>query len=379
MQGDVTGSGAATGLSRHRRTARWLLGILMLAGALAAYAYRQTRSESSYATVVVHEETLVHEIYATGTLNARVTIDVRSRIPGVVKIVDTDADRRVARGQRLALLDTDLLEAELAQAEATLESANALLEKSAVQLREAALGLERAQELASAGHLSRSELDAAEARYRSANAERSAQERQVAQYEAAVRRARLNLEHATLRSPIDGVVLSRNVEVGQTVNATPQPPTLFVLAADLAELQLDADVSEADVGHVAAGQPVRFSVDAYPGRLLTGVVKEVRLGPLLVQQAVYYRVTAAVENAAGQLRPGMTADVWIETARRARALLVPPTAIAVEAGRTCVEVMEGGHLRRRDIVRGLTNKDGRVEVLSGLAAGEQVLVAAKGV
>lgn len=363
---------------RRRRRARVVLVIVVLGGALAVGSlYLQTAAEPPYQTAAVQQRTLTHDVYATATLNARVTVNVGSQLSGVVKDVMADHNQRVTRGQLLALFDTDRLQAELDQADAAFESARALLERARVQLGDAEVSLRRTQQLSAAGLVSDADRESTEARFRSVKAEATAQERQVAQATAAVELARANLKHAAVRSPIDGVVLSRRIEVGESVNLAPQSPTLFVIGTHLRDLELDIDVAEADIGLIVAGQPVHFTVDAYPRQVFSGRVREVRVGPSLKQQAVYYRVIAAVANTDLQLRPGMTADAWIETARHEHALLIPPTAIRQEDGRTYVEVPAGTGVSRRTITTGLRNPDGLVEVLSGLARGEQIVISRK--
>lgn len=384
------------------KTTFTILGVLILIAGFIVYHYVHTSGDLPFDMTVVKRGTLIQEVSASGSVNAIVTVQVRSQVSGAIKEIYVDYNNPVKKGQILAFIDPDAFLAQLSQAQANLNTAKAnharqetsllyskaLLEKADVQLKEVGLNLKRAGELFNKGLVSRSQLDEAEASYDTAHAQKKAQEAQyqselralnaskaqIAQWEGAVNLAKVNLEYTKIKSPIDGIVLSRNIEVGQTISSSPQTEILFVVAKDLAKMEVNTNVSEADIGNIKKGQEVAFKVDAYPDKVFSGRVKEIRMAPNIEQKIVTYGVITGVDNEELLLRPGMTADVWIRTASREDVLLIPAITVKEEDGKRYVEVMEGRGIKKRDVKTGLKGTDGLIEILSGLNEGEKVVL-----
>ena len=331
----------------------------------------------------VDQGTIVQRVAANGTLNPVELVNVGTQISGTVLKLHVDFNQPVKAGQLLAELDPAILEAQIRQSEANLASARAVLNN-------AELALKRNENLKSRGFVSDGALDGLRKDVETARA-------QVAQIEAQISRDRTNLGYSKVRSPIDGIVVNRGIDVGQTVAASFQTPTLFQIARDLRRMQIDTSVSEADVGPIQPGQPVRFTVDAFREQEFTAKVRMVRLNPTTQQNVVTYNVVIDVDNKDGILLPGMTAQVSIVTNRKERVLRIPAAALRFrppeadaaaaaaappEKGRRAsaqaprVHVIgESGALMPKEIKIGIT--DGRfTEVLEGLAEGDEVVVRA---
>ena len=227
----------------------------------------------------------------------------------------------------LARLDPSLFQTQIEQARANLIRAEADLERLRVSLDDAHTKLNRARELSAKKLIAQTELEAAEVAVRSAEAQLRSQQAAVTQSQASLQQNQVNLQHTVIESPIDGLVISRNVDVGQTVAASMSAPTLFVLAADLTKMQVLASLDESDVGRIRPGQLVRFRVDAFPTEEFRGAVTQVRLQPTTIQNVVTYQTVIDVPNPELKLKPGMTANVNIEIARRENVLRVPNTAL----------------------------------------------------
>jgi HlyD family secretion protein len=278
-------------------------------------------------TVEVTRGDLVQEISATGSLEAVTTVNVGSQVSGIVQTLYADFNDLVRRGQVLARLDPSLFKTQVEQAEANLTRAEAEVERLNVTRDAARIGLDRTARLAEKRLVSDADLEAARVSYASAEAQVRSADASVAQSKASLNQAKVNLAHTVITSPIDGIVVSRDVDTGQTVAASMQAPTLFVLAADLTKMHLNASVDESDVGQIEAGQAVTFRVDAYPNDTFAGRVAQVRLQAVVAQNVVTYATVIDVENPDLKLKPGMTATVTIEVARRDRALMVPAAAL----------------------------------------------------
>lgn len=228
---------------------------------------------------------------------------------------------------RFTRLDPSLFQTQIEQSRANLIRAEADLDRLNVALADARTKLARAEELWSRHLIAQTELDSAHVAVRSAEAQVRSSDAQVTQAQASLNQSEVNLQHTVITAPIDGIVISRNVDVGQTVAASMQAPTLFVIAADLADMQVIASLDESDIGRIAPGQAVTFTVDAYPGDSFTGSVVQVRLQPNTTQGVVTYSTVIDVPNPDLELKPGMTASVTIETARRDDVVRVPNPAL----------------------------------------------------
>jgi HlyD family secretion protein len=307
----------------------WMLGSVgLLATAGAGVATRaSSQSMPKVTTVEVTRGELVQAISATGSLEAVTTVNVGSQVSGIVQTLYADFNDLVRKGQTLARLDPSLFQTQVEQAEANLVRAEADVERLKVARDAAKLALDRTATLAGKRLVSAADLEAAQVALASADAQVRSAEASVAQSAASLNQVRVNLAHTVITSPIDGIVISRDVDTGQTVAASMQAPTLFVLAADLAHMRVNASIDESDVGQIEAGQAVTFRVEAYPDESFPGRVAQVRLQPVVTQNVVTYAAVVDVENPALKLKPGMTATVTIEVARRADALVVPASAL----------------------------------------------------
>lgn len=280
-----------------------------------------------FRTAAVEQGDIQVAISATGTLGALSTVDVGSEISGKVEEVLVDFNDRVTRGQVIARIDPTTFDAQIAQGDAAIASARAALMTAQANLRNAELSYDRSRELAAQKLVSRGDLDQALATRDQARAQVAQAEAQIRQQEASTRNARLNLGRTVIRSPVDGVVLTRAIEPGQTVAASLQAPVLFKIAEDLSRMEIVLSVDESDIGQVRAGQPVSFTVDAYPDRRFRGEVSQVRLSAANTNNVVTYPVVVAVDNADQALLPGLTANAEIEVSRRDNVLKVPNAAM----------------------------------------------------
>ena len=293
---------------------------------------RRASDAQEVITGVVSRGPIVSRVAASGTLEAVTTVQVGSQISGTVQALYADFNSIVKRGQVIARLDPSLLQADLEQAKATLVRAEADVERLAVAVADAKNKEDRARELAGRELIPRTDLETAEVTRQSADAQRRAASAQVSQAKAALGQAQVNLAKTVIKSPIDGIVTARDVDVGQTVAASLQAPTLFVIAADLGQMQVKASVDESDLGAVGEGQPVSFTVDAYPEDTFCGIVKQVRLNPVVDQNVVTYAAIISAPNPDLKLRPGMTASVTVEVSRTDSVLRVPNAALRFEPG-----------------------------------------------
>jgi HlyD family secretion protein len=311
---------------KHLAIAALLVAVL---GAAGVSAYRFTRGDTTpvVSTVTITRGDVVEAVVATGTVQAVTTVQVGSQVSGTVAWLGADFNSTVRKGQRIARLDPSLLEAQLRQSRAALQKAQADVNRTRAEQANAEQKLARAVQLSEKELLAQSELDTAILAVETAKATSESARAQLAQAEASVAQNEVNLEHASITTPIDGTVIARNVDVGQTVAASLSSPTLFEIAADLTKMQLKADIDEADIGRVQAGQAVRFTVDAYPQSTFTGTVSQVRLQPTVSQNVTTYVSVIDVANPDLRLKPGMTASIHIEIVRRNDVPRVPNTAL----------------------------------------------------
>ena len=363
------------------------LALVVAIAAGAAWHFRGAGG-TAYVTAEVVRGPLTVTVSATGTLAPENQVDVGAEISGRVDSVAADFNARVTKGQVLALINTDQIRAQLAQARAALAAARANVTNMEATVNETRLRRDRADRLFARGGVSAEAQQAAEADYARAVAGVAKARADVQNASAQADVYETMLGKAAVRSPIDGVVLDRKVEPGQTVAASFQTPVLFTLASDLSRLQLQVDIDEADIGMVHAGEKATFTVDAYPQRRFDAVLVSLRNAPKTTNGVVTYQGVLAVDNRDRLLRPGLTATVDILVAETTDALLVPngalrftppgmeaPPLVPGENGALAGRVwaMNGGQPVRRDLTIGHT--DGRsTEVLSGaLQPGERVI------
>lgn len=352
--------------------------VVVLAAAVAAggwwWTARDKTTEPQYRTEIADRGDIRAEVSANGTLNPVTLVNVGTQVSGTVRRIEADFNQQVKAGQILAELDPALFQAALAQSSANLANAQA-------QLRLAEANAARMRTLFGQEYVSHQEFDQALAAREQALA-------QVRVARAQVTRDQTNLGFTVIRSPVDGTVINRQVDVGQTVAASFQTPTLFQIGKDLAQMQIDSTVSEADIGQVKVGQPVKFLVDAFPDANYSGAVRQVRLNARTEQNVVTYNVVVDVANPDLALMPGMTANLRVEVETRRDVLRVPTAALrfrppvdsAAERGSTprgaAVHVLGAdGQLVRAAVRTGISDK-AYTEIVSGeLKPGDLVIVA----
>ena len=366
----------------------WIVLVCLVAASAIAYYIRVDVSAAPTQLTFdsVSRGDVVATVEAIGTLQPVDTVEVGTQVSGTIATMGTDFNELVKRGQILATLDPALFQTQIDQAKATVIRLQAELDKAQVQLEDAQLKLKRAEQLAADQLLAQQDVDTARSTARVAETSLTSARAQLTQANAALTQAQVNLSHTVITSPTDGIVLSRNVEVGQTVSAGLQAPTLFVIARDLTRLELQARVDEGDVGGVKTGATVSFTVDAYPRREFHGTVRLVRLQPTTVQNVVTYTTIIDVPNDDSQLKPGMTSTVSIVTARADAVLRVPsaalrfvPTdALLKEFGATNVEEPKAPGRRAQFIWELANGRLEKIPVRAGVSDGTQVEITADG-
>jgi HlyD family secretion protein len=350
--------------------------------------------EAELLTVLVERGAIEATVSATGTLNPVHMVEVGTRTSGRIESIDVDYNSLVHKGQRVAKIDPANSLIRVQKSRAAVLSAQAGVERAEADLGLKRDQLQRQSDLYDESLVTHDRLDLAEAAHAQSLAELSIQRASLAQAEAELEDAEVNLSYTEIVSPVDGVVLSKNVNVGQTVAATFQTPTLFLIAQDLTQMQVNADVSESDIGQVREAQVARFSVDAYPERVFSGRVRQVRNSPRSVQNVVTYDVVVDVDNSDLALRPGMTATVTLITDTKDSVLKVPLRALRFrpkEAGRAEKVARQAGAASSRHESR-LYTRDGNgspnavsidtglrddeyVEVVSGeISEGDEVVI-----
>ncbi|MGZ8426667.1 MAG: efflux RND transporter periplasmic adaptor subunit [Candidatus Binatia bacterium] len=326
----VLGLGEAPQGRRRARVVVIALALLLMVGLAIWYSTARNGAAVRYRTAKVTRGDLTVSVTATGTVQPVNQVDVGTEISGTVRTVEVDYNDRVKIGQVLARIDTEKLQAQVLQSQSTLESAQAKLtdaQATVVEMRDNLERFKRVREMSGGQVPSQREFDAAEALLKRALSNEAALTAQISEAKWKLSIDQTNLSKAVIRSPINGVVLKRQVEPGQTVAASLQTPVLFTIAENLAQMEVQVDVDEADVAQVKLGQQASFTVDGYPGRTFNAVVKQVRFGPETVQGVVTYKTLLSVDNSDLALRPGMTATANVTVQRVANVMLIPNTAL----------------------------------------------------
>jgi HlyD family secretion protein len=340
-----------------------------------------------YSTVAASVGTVAPAVLSSGTVNPVTTIQVGSYVSGVIQTISCDFNTRVKAGQLCARIDARPYQSAVEQAAAVLGTAQAQLDKDRAGLANAQRIESRNRTLAQRGFVSAETVDASANAVAQARAQVALDQADIVQRQAQLRGARINLGYTDIVSPVDGTVVSRNVTQGQTVAASFQTPTLFLIATDLTRMQVDANVSESDIGQVAVGNAATFTVSAFPERLFAGTVRQVRQAPQSVQNVVTYDVVVDVANGDLALKPGMTASIRIVSRQVGPVLRVPDQALryrpvlAGDADRTRgaqVWVLDAGRPRRVAVATGLD--DGTFAEIKGgdIRSGDAVIVAENG-
>ena len=295
---------------------------------------RKAGDDSGYRTATVERGDIRVAISATGTLSAISTVVVGSQISGQVTDVLVDFNDRVQKGQVLARIDPSTYEAQIAQGSAQIASAQAQLQQAQASLANARADYNRKLELGRQELVSQADVDLARTAMQQAQAQVNSAGAQIRQQSASTQTTRVNLQRTVIRSPVDGVVLTRKIEPGQTVAASLQAPELFTIAEDLSKMKIELAVDESDIGQVQVGQAVGFSADAFPDRQFRGVVDQVRLSATTTNNVVTYPVVVAVDNSDGTLLPGLTVNAEIEVSKRTGVLKVANAALRYKPAET---------------------------------------------
>lgn len=400
------------GKAKRRRRIWWsaLAVAVMLAGILLTYQWYMSPSPRvEYTTAPATVSDLTVEISATGTLQPLTQVDISSELSGVVREVAVAENQQVRKGDVLAKLDTSKLEAQIERAQASAKAAAASVETARVTLKETEQALARASELARKGMATQQALDTAQAARDRAKAALDSAKASLAIANADLKLQQADLAKSTIYAPIDGIVLTRSVDPGQTVASSLQAPVLFVIAADLRKMELKAAVDEADIGQISVGQQARFTVDAFPERPFDAEIRDISYASVTTDGVVTYDARLDVDNTDMLLRPGMTATVSVVTQQAKAVLTVPSSAfryrptetrergfsmLSMFTGRRgpmrrpgqteqppaeglrTLYVLENGQPRRVDVKIGSSDGD-RTEVLSGLEEGDRVITASR--
>ena len=368
--------------------------LIVISGGLY-WHYTKSSDEIRYKTARAERSDLRSVIQATGTLDAVETVDVGTQISGTVKEIYIDYNSVVKKGQLIAEIDSATQQADVAQAEANLMAARADLMNSEAVLANAEKSLARTRKLAEKDLIAKADVDTEEKTYLTSKAQVASSRARIAQYQATLNKTKINLGYTRIYSPVDGVVVAKNVEKGQTVAASYQTPSIAEIAKDLSQMQVEVNVDEADIGGVREGQKATFTVDAHPNDPFDGLVTQVRLSPKTTDNVVTYVVIVKVSNNKELLMPGMTANVSLIVEERKDVVVVPNSAFrfkpsdpSANSGQPGVPRMGGQTIAevkapavymldkktpvRVEVKRGIT--DGQnTEIISGISEGSEVI------
>ena len=391
-------SGAAPRRWRRLGILIAVAGAMAIAGAAGAYYLTRKPAPPLVTTTAVSRGAITRTVATTGTIQPVTSVSVGSQVSGTVSWLGADFNSIVQKGQIIARLDPSLLNAQVEQARSGVTKANADLDRSRVTLADAQMKYGRAQTLAKRQLIAESDLDAAAMAVGSAAASLKGTQAQVVQAQASLNQAQVSLDHTVIAAPISGTVTQRSVDVGQTVAASMSSPTIFVIAADLTKMQVNAGIDESDIGQIRPGQTVTFGVDAYPETPFAGVVLQVRLQATIVSNVTTYPTIIDVPNPNAKLRPGMTANVKVIVDSRTDVLRVPSSALRVRPTAAVLErlgkpaqaggagakrsntegqvwTFAGGVLSPVPVRLGITDGTFTELLAPGLAAGTQVVTA----
>jgi len=367
---------------------RTFIGIALPAAALAGvflfWLFGGENSAPGYMTAKVARGDILDAVTATGRVNPAVSVSISTQVSGTIEKIHVDFNDRVKKGQVLLELDMEVYAARLSEAESEVTASRAQLDRSRAEFSRADAEFRRVEELFRLGYVSKNEYEAALFSGSEKKAAMELARAELNKASAALDVARENLSKTVITSPMDGLVLSRDVEEGQTVSASLQAPTLLTVG-DLARMEIHAAVDEADIGKVRTGQKVLFYVDSYPEEEFEGEVSKIYFSPQIEQSVVTYNVIVEVDNSGLLLRPGMTATVKIISMHRQNVLLVPSKAFRVRIANGADKpegpvlwIMEGRKATPRRVKTGLGDDD-NTEVTEGLREGEEVVVEAPAV
>lgn len=375
---------ALLAVPEHGLRKLWFVGIgilvLVLAAVMAAWWAFGGRGTLRYTTIPVTRGAIVRMVTGSGTVNPELTIIVGSYVSGVIQQLYCDYNTVVKKGQLCAKIDPRPFQTVVDQCKANLSVAQAQLEKDRAALTYAKLNFDRATQLVKTNAVSQDAFDNAKSTYDQAQTQILLDGASIEQRQAELATAQVNLDYTDIISPVDGVVVSRSVTIGQTVAATYQTPTLFLIATDLGKMEVDTNVSESDVGDLRDGDAASFKVDAFPGRTFKGTVSQIRQSPQTVQNVVTYDVVVSVGNPDLALMPGMTADVQIVTDQRDNVIRAPnaalryaPSGVHIKSSEPRVWVLQNNQPTPTPVVVGL-NDDRFTQIVGGnLKPGDLVI------
>lgn len=311
------------------RKAGWIVSVLVAALAIGGYVFfsGERKVPIRYKTAPVERGPVVSVVTATGTINPVVLVQVGTQVSGMIQSLHADFNTIVKAGDVVARIDPAPFQARRDQAAANLQMVKANLARARIDLAQRKRELDRAQSLIKQQFVSQNDVDVAITAHQGAAAQLELAESQVKQAEATLNAAELDLKYTVIKSPVNGIIIARNVEVGQTIAASFATPNLFLIALDLTKMQVDTNVSESDIGGMTEGKEATFTVDAYPGQQFQGRIRQVRNAPISVQNVVTYNVVIGVDNRDLRLKPGMTANVSIIVARKDDVLKVSNAAL----------------------------------------------------
>lgn len=301
--------------------------VLSIIGGAAGYFFYKRTPEVTYRTAKIERGTVVSTVAATGNLSAVTTVQVGTQVSGTIQKLYVDFNARVRKGQAIAEIDPSLFNASVEQSHGNYLSAEANLQKAKIAMADAERTFNRNKKLLSDGIISQGDYDLSETAFQSAKASVKAAEGSLSQTRGSLMQSKTNLRYSVIRSPVDGVVISRAVDVGQTVAASFSTPTLFTIAQDLTKMQIEVSVDEADISRIQLAQKASFTVDSYPEQTFHGKVIQIRSSPVITQNVVTYVVVVNVDNNDLKLKPGMTANVSIQVAKKDDVLMLPPAAL----------------------------------------------------
>ncbi len=303
--------------------------VLLVGLAIGGYVFfnGERKAPVRYRTALIERGPVISVVTATGSINPVVSVQVGTQVSGMIRSLHADFNSVVKAGEIIATIDPEPFRARRDQAASNLEMAKANVARAKNEQAQRQRELSRAKSLAAQQFVSQNDVDMALTNAQGADAQVNVAIAQVKQAEAALNAADLDLKYTTIRSPVNGIVVARNVEVGQTVAASFATPNLYLIALDLTKMQVDTNVSESDIGGITEGKEATFTVDAYPGIPFAGNIRQVRLAPIAVQNVVTYNVVIGVDNKDLRLKPGMTANVSIVVAQRDNVLKIPNAAL----------------------------------------------------
>jgi len=330
-----------------RKPLYWIAAVAILVVVAGYWAYRERHPSlrPAYKTAAVETRDIIVRVTASGTLSALVTVQVGTQVSGRVQKLFVDYNSPVKKGEPVAKIDPQLFEAQVRQSQANYFSAKAGVSVAEATAANADRQYVRAKALHEENLASQADLDTAETGASVAHANIEAARAALAQAEAQLNQAQVNLSFTTIVSPIDGVVISRSVDPGQTVAASLSAPTLFTIAQDLTKMQVDTNVAEGDIGRLQVGMKAYFTVDSFPGESFRGKIRQIRNAPTTVQNVVTYDAVIDVDNGDMRLRPGMTANVTVICDERRHVLAVPNAALRFRLPTAVAE--SASHERRR--------------------------------